>query len=252
MSGRRTNTATVLRAFPVALVPEAPAGTLWVSSHSRCIAAGAAGMTVADGGAGRRCLSPRAERRWGISPPHRSPRGHRRRHPPRDRQRLRRTRRAGRAQGPVLRWVAGTGRSAGTGLGSPSSGTPGCAGSRRGRSVAATPPCTPQALRGRATTFGSIPTSPRPTAAWSRCATSRAAGKPSSGSSLSATGAGSFLRRRQRHSTSGSGRPRFGTGPPKRPVAALAACRGLDHGTPIPVAAGTPSKGKKWGVISIT
>ena len=75
MSGRRTNPATVMRALPIALVPGASAGTPWVSSRSRCIAAGAAGMTAADGGAGRRRLSPLAERRWGISPPRRSPRG---------------------------------------------------------------------------------------------------------------------------------------------------------------------------------
>ena len=42
---------------------------------------------------------------------------------------------------------------------------------------------------GRATMSGLTPTSPRPTAAWSRCATPTAAGRPSCGSSSSATGA---------------------------------------------------------------
>ena len=50
------------------------------------------------------------------------------------------------------------------------------------------------APRGRATTSGSIPTSPRPTGAWSRCAIPGATGRPWCGSSSSATGAGPCAR----------------------------------------------------------
>ena len=77
--------------------------------------------------------------------------------------------------------------------------------SRGGRRTLPSPPPRPKRWPSRAslrpgwrrsaTTSGPIPTSPRPTAAWSRCATPGAAGKPWSGSSSSARGAGSCTRR---------------------------------------------------------
>ena len=62
-----------------------------------------------------------------------------------------------------------------------------CSAPRRSSCASPTTPW-PRAS-GRATTSGSTPTSPRPTGAWSRCATPGVAGRPSSGASSSATGA---------------------------------------------------------------